>query len=133
MMNEIVHTDLTPPTKQKAVKEPKPKKEKAEKVATPVEAIGGEPAPKKERAPRTDYGYAPNAVIEIVKDKDNAYRGKRKEWFDKVQAAQGQTAAQFLDANKGDDAPRGWLRFFVQDGTVALVKSETAPPEQAAA
>jgi len=115
--------DLTPPTKKaaKAEKEPKPAKEKKVKAEKP-EADPN--APKKERAPRTDYGFAPSAIIQIVKDKDNAYRGKRKEWFDKLVAAEGKTAAEFLEANKGVDAPRGWLRFFVQDGTVALVKAE---------
>lgn len=119
--------DLTPPTKQKAHKvEKEPNAEKpAKEKKVKAEKVEVDPnAPKKERAPRTDYGFAPSAIIQIVKDKDNSYRGKRKEWFDKLVAAEGQTAAEFLEANKGVDAPRGWLRFFVQDGTVALVKSE---------
>lgn len=127
-------TDLTPPTKTKAAKapkEPKPKKEKVVKAVPAATDEAGNPLPKKERAPRADYGYSPTSLIQIVKDKDNAYRGKRKEWFDKLVAAEGKSAATFLEENKGDDAPRGWLRFFVQDGTVTLLRQESLEQEAA--
>lgn len=78
------------------------------------------PATKKVRAPRQDYGFKPEAVIERG-EKDGKYRTNRAVWFAKVLAYEGQTVKSFLDANKNEkDPPRGWLRFFVQDGAIKL-------------
>lgn len=124
--------DLTPPTKAaKAPKVPKdpsaPKAEKAPKVAKDPNA------PKVERAARTDYGYSAESVIRVVKDKENKYRGKRKEWFDGLVAADGQTVASWAAGKGGEkDPPRGWLRFFVQDGTISLDKPAPAVSTDAA-
>lgn len=120
---DLTPPDLTPPTKASA----KPKKEKAVKEPK-TETAGGE---KKERAPRQDYGFAPNAVIG-VKEGEVKYRGKRKEWYDSVASFAGKTVKEWTDHRKTEvenDPPRGWLRFFVQDGTVTLTK----PAEEAAA
>lgn len=78
---------------------------------------------KKPRAPRKDYGFAPDAVITLT-EKSPSYRGKRKEWYESVVAAQGCTVEAWA-AGKGDEKnpPRGWLRFFVADGSVALSKA----------
>ena len=107
--------DLTPPSKTKAVKaEAKPK---AEKVA---KAPADPNAPKKERAPRTNYGYAENSTI-VLTGKENKYRGARKAWFDSIVPFAGKTVKEWTESRKNEkDPPRGWLRFFVQDGTVSL-------------
>lgn len=127
-MNEQV-SDLTPPTHKKNGKaSAKPAKEP--KAAKP-EATPKDPnAPKKARAPRTDYGFAPTSVINLVEGADVAkYRGARLDWYNRLKAAAGQTVQQFLDANQGvvngkgqSEPPRGWLRFFVQDGAASLSK-----------
>lgn len=129
-------TDLTPPTKTKAPKADKPKKEKVAKEVTAAAAPNGE---KKPRAPRADYGFTPNSTIGIVTGKDHSYRGQRLEWFNRVKEFDGKAAEEFMKANdnrttpKGtEDPPRGWLRFFVQDGTVALSKPVVAEQAQAA-
>jgi hypothetical protein len=98
----MTEVDLTPPTKGKKV------------AADPS-------APKKPRAPRVNYGYAENAIITLT-GKDAKYRGNRKEWFDSIAGYVGQSVKAW-EASKNDakDTPRGWLRFFVQDGTVSLV------------
>lgn len=132
-MNAAV-PDLTPPGKPgKAPKtmaefkgEDKPKKEKAPKVEkTPADPN----APKKERAPRTDYGFRPDAVIGLVEGKGDKYRGHRKDWFETVKAHVGKTVTEWVAATKkeGGDPPRGWLRFFVQDGAVTLTGGTTIP------
>lgn len=95
---------LTPPTKEKKVKAPKDPN-----------------APKAPRAPRMNYGYSENAIITLT-GKDGKYRGSRKEWFESIVAAQGSTVKAWEESKKeAKDPPRGWLRFFVQDGTVSLV------------
>lgn len=92
---------LTPPTKEKKVKDPN--------------------APKVPRAPRVSYGYNENAIITLT-GKDGKYRGARKTWFESVSAAAGTTVKSWEESRKNEkDPPRGWLRFFVQDGTVSLV------------
>lgn len=81
---------------------------------------------KKTRKPRVDYGYAPTSRIRIVLEKDRNYRGHRKAWFESVAAANGMTVAEWEACNtlKSDKNPaRGWLRFFAEDGTVALDKA----------
>jgi hypothetical protein len=75
-------------------------------------------AEKKKRAPRKDYGYAKDAVVTLT-EKSAKYRGKRKSYFDIVAEGNGKTVAE-LEA--GVEGLRGYLRFFVQDGTVALSK-----------
>lgn len=96
--------NLTPPSKEKKVKDPN--------------------APKAPRAPRVNYGYNENAIITLT-GKDGKYRGARKAWFESVQAAQGTSVKAWEESRKSEkDAPRGWLRFFVQDGTVSLVSAQ---------
>jgi hypothetical protein len=111
--------DLTPPTgktnggKKEAVK----KTPKAPKVAADPNA------PKKERAPRQNYGYAETSLLSLT-GKENKYRGARKAWYDSVVAMNGKSVKEWTDAQKAagqKDPPRGWLRFFIQDGTVALI------------
>jgi hypothetical protein len=99
---------LTPPNKdQKAPKAPK--------VAKPA----GE---KKDRAPRKDYGFHADSVIRLT-DKEVKYRGQRKDYYDLLKAANGKKVAQFLESAKDrKDPPRGWLRFFVEDGAATLDK-----------
>ncbi len=86
-----------------------------------METQSTEPVKQKaKRGPRQDYGYSKAAVI-VKGDKDAKYRSKRAVWYGKVMSFEGQTVAAFLDAHKNDeDSPRGWLRFFAQDGTVKL-------------
>lgn len=112
-MNE---PDLTPPT-MKAEKKPRAKKEKVAKDPA---------APKKPRAPRQDYGYRLDATITVLEDKSEKYRGDRKDWFGTVKSYEGKTVGEWLTATKveGGDPPRGWLRFFVQDGAVTLKGNE---------
>lgn len=116
-MNVHGKLDLTPPTKTekapKAAKAPKaPKVEKA-----PVDPN----APKKERAPRKEYGFHKDAVIALVESEAVKYRGQRKEWYESITAFAGKTVGDFLESKKDSkDPPRGWLRFFVQDGSVTL-------------
>jgi hypothetical protein len=135
--------DLTPPGKSE-----KPKKERVVKVATPdpnpetgvVSTESTSDAPKKERAPRSDYGYRPDATITINATKDiSKIRGNVKAWYDRLKEFDGKTAIEFIEANKGNekDPPRGWLRHFAQHdyvhlvgGTVAVkMKGEEKVPE----
>jgi hypothetical protein len=114
MMNDL---DLTPPAKNgtKAPKAPKAPKE-AKAPADPN-------APKKERAPRQNYGYAETSLITLT-GKENKYRGARKAWYDSIVAHAGKSVKDWGDAQKAagqKDPPRGWLRFFIQDGTVSLL------------
>lgn len=109
----------------------KPAKTKATKTAAKEAKDSAEPGePKKPRAPRADYGYAANAVIR-VQATDKNYRGHTLEWYNRLKAADGKTAEEFLKANEGvttpkgaDDPPRGWLRHFVQSGVVKLEKPQ---------
>lgn len=132
-MNAAV-PDLTPPGKPtKAPKSDAPKKEpkvKAEKAPADPNA------PKKERAPRQDYGFKSDALIAVNEEKGAKYRGHRKDWFETVKAHVGRKVEEWIAATKkeGGDPPRGWLRFFVQDGSVTLhggtevKKEEPTPP-----
>lgn len=118
--------DLTPPGKSGkpvktvvpngAAKEVAPKAEKAPKPPKDPNA------PKKDRAPRTDYGFRSDATISVLEEKGAKYRGHRKDWFETVKAHAGKTVETWVAATKkeGGDPPRGWLRFFVQDGSVVL-------------
>lgn len=81
------------------------------------------PAVKKTRAPRQDYGFNEAAVITKT-GKDVKYRmnGKRRSWYESVTGFEGQTVKAYLDAYADSkESPRGWLRFFVQDGAISLV------------
>lgn len=101
--------DLNPPTKT-AKAEKKAKAPKAEKPE-------GE---KKERAPRQNYGFHPEAVIAIT-EKEGKFRGQRAEWYEVLKGCNGKKVADFLEAAKDKkDPPRGWLRFFVQEGFATL-------------
>lgn len=129
------HANLTPPTKKT------PPKAATTGNGGPVGAKEAKPAkdpnaPKKPRAARADYGFSPDSTIHIVKDKDNKYRGQRLDWFNKIVAFEGKKVSEFMtkyekaQTSKGTaDPPRGWVRFFVQDGTVTLSK----PPATTAA
>lgn len=129
------HTDLTPPTKQKppkAVANGEAKVAKEPKAAKPPKEPKAvkEPTEKKPRAPRADYGFSAESTIQIVTEKEHSYRGKRLEWFQKLEALNGQLVSKFMDDNKNsEDPPRGWLRFFVQDGTVRLDRPLEATAE----
>ncbi len=99
---------------------------KAEKaVETEVEAVEGE---KKERAPRQDYGFLPGATITLV-DKENTYRGKRLDYYNLLKKANGKTVEQFYGSCPEGDPPRGWLRFFVQDGAATLAGGSKPEPK----
>lgn len=78
---------------------------------------------KKPRAPRQNYGFEPDAVIEVtVKGEEiPKFRGQRLDWFEKLQKFNGKTVKEFLDKNQGKDSPRGWLRFFVAEAKVATL------------
>lgn len=123
--------DLTPPGKsEKPAKAPKslaefkgeekPKKEKVAKAPKPEKDPS---APKAPRAARQDYGYRADATIGVVKDKDvSKLRGQRKAWHDKIVAFDGKKVSEFTEANKDNakDPPRGWVRFFAQEGYITL-------------
>ena len=106
-------------------------KEKAEKPKT------DKPKSDKPRAPRKDYGFKTGATIKITEDgTKKTYRGKRKEYFDRLLAADGKTVEEFTSACPEGDPPRGWLRFFVQDGAAELSggkEPEPKPKEEKAA
>lgn len=106
-MTEAVAPSLTPPTKVRKARAPKDPN-----------------APVKPRAPRTDYGFHPDAVIGLVEGKEIKYReGNRLNWYNSVKEYAGRSVKDWVDAKKGEkDAPRGWLRFFVQDGAVSLTR-----------
>lgn len=129
-MTEDKMPDLTPPSK--AAKAPKaPKAPKAEKAPADPNA------PKKERAPRQDYGFAKDATIAVVETEGKKYRGQRGEWFQSLVEFNGKTVGDWLESKKDSkDPPRGWLRFFVQDGSVTLSggtkPAATETPAQAA-
>lgn len=75
----------------------------------------------KERAPRQDYGYKPGAKITLTKEaSEKKYRGKRAEYFAVLEKCDGKTVEDFEKAAPAGDPPRGWLRFFVQDGAATL-------------
>ena len=88
-------------------------------------------APKKERAPRKDYGYHKDAKIQVLKRPDDAkpYRQMRQFWYELVVKANGKTCAQFVECNKTHKSEKGvvqnpasWLRFFVEDNAIKLNK-----------
>lgn len=114
----MTDADLTPPTA-----EAKPKRARKERDPN---------APTKPRGPRVDYGYNADSVIGVVTDKQSKHRGLRKEWYDSIVAFSGRTVKEWEESRKEQkDAPRGWLRHFVQEGFVTLTKP--AEPEAQAA
>lgn len=127
-MTEAKIPELTPPGKAKKEKVIPPqtlnadgtvaeKPAKVKKEKAPVDPN----APKKDRAPRTDYGYHGEAKLGLVSGKEIKYRGHRLAWFESVKPFEGKTVKEWEESRKAEkDTPRGWLRFFVQDGTVAL-------------
>ena len=135
-MTEAKAPDLTPPNK----KNPNPAatavvgKNGAEKPPKAVKAPKDPNAPSKARTPRVDYGFSPDSVIRVAKEKEAKYRGHRKEWFDTLVKFDGQkVSAWFESCKERKDPPRGWLRFFVQDGSVSLEKPavQTEAPKAA--
>ena len=128
-----MNDDMMPPTKSKQ-KATKPKKEKSVEVSLDqaVAEEGAEPSEKKPRAERKDYGYDKTAVISVAgTEKSAAYRGQRKEWYDSVVEFDGKTVAEWEASREGAtnkkgtiEQPRGWIRFFVQDGCVSLAAAE---------
>lgn len=121
---KVVNTDGTEAKTEKVAKAPK-----AEKA--PVDPN----APKAPRAARQDYGFRPDAVIAIVKDKDvTKLRGHRKAWHDKIAAFDGKKVSEFTEANKTDvkDPPRGWVRFFAQEGFISLIGGTQVPDKKPA-
>jgi len=138
-MNAI--PDLTPPT-GKTPKTPKVVNTdgtKVDKVAkVPKEPKAPKPeadpnAPKAPRAPRQDYGYRADATIALTADKDvTKLRGHRKAWYDKISAYNGKKVSEFTDANKENpkDPPRGWVRFFAQEGYITLSGGTDPAPKK---
>ena len=103
---------------------PKPKVSKA-KAATKKasqKASSGSDKEKKPRAKRVDYGYAPTSIIRIDKEKAAKFTGQRKAHFDKLCEFDGKTVNDFEGAWDAKDSPRGWLRFYVQNGNATLEK-----------
>jgi len=85
------------------------------------------PAEKKARAPRADYGFRPGATIHMTEEADGKkYRGKRGEYFTVLKACDGKAVEIFEKKAPEGDPPRGWLRFFVQDGACELEGGEEA-------
>lgn len=88
---------------------------------------------KKPRAARQDYGYNKDATIRVAAQTEDSksknYRGQRLDWYEKLKKSDGKPVSHFEESNKGKDSPRGWLRFFVQDGAAALDQS-TVPAEK---
>ena len=121
--------EMMPPTKGgKRVRKPKEEKSVEVSLDEAVAEEGAEPSEKKPRAERKDYGYNKNAIVVIVaNEKSAAYRGQRKDWFDTLVSFDGQTVGEWEASRQGilnnkgtPQAPRGWLRFYVVDGTVTL-------------
>lgn len=105
-----------------------------------MEKPKGDAAPKKEadkpagekkpRAPRKDYGFKQGATITLTKEaSEKKYRGKRAEYFETLQKCNGKTVEDFEKACPANDPPRGWLRFFVQDGAATLSGGKDPEPK----
>lgn len=92
------------------------------------EATEAPAAEKKERAPRQDYGFLPGAKITLT-DKENKYRGKRLEYYEILKKHNGKSIEDFFKACPQEDPPRGWLRFFVQDGAATLSGGSAPEPK----
>jgi hypothetical protein len=110
---------VIPPGAEKPVKVPKVKVEKA--PADPNE-------PKKERAPKKDYGYSKASIIKVLKP-DASFKGQRGEWFQRIKQFDGKTCGEFCVAfdkipnNKGKFyAPSGNLRGAARRGTIEMIR-----------
>ena len=123
--------DMNPPTKEKTP---------AKKAAKEKASDGGEA---KTRAPRQDYGYRVGATLHIT-DKETKYNGQRQAWFESLQKFDGKVVQEWEESMKGTEnnkgkpqSPRGWLRFYVLDGSVELKGGEEpkakAPAKEEAA
>ncbi len=87
-------------------------------------------APKTPRSKPVPYGFLPGAKISLTEDAaKKGYKGKRLEYFERLKAANGKTVEDFAGACPKDDPPRGWLRFFVQDGACTLSGGKKAEPK----
>jgi hypothetical protein len=113
-------------TKTDAPKAVTPPGEKVAKVKAEKAPVDPN-APKKERAPKNDYGYSKNSIIHIVAGKDTKFKGQRLEWWDRVKPFDGKTCDDFSKAHdkipngKGKFyAPSGWLRFYAREGFLTL-------------
>lgn len=96
---------------------------------------GSEGGEKKARAPRKDYGYSPTSIIHIVQPeegKEPKFHGKRKQYFDLLVKFDGKTINDFEgEWPDKNDPPRGWVRFFVQNGNATLERVKPADEEKA--
>ena len=125
----------TPPAvKTKGPAQGKAKPKAAAKPADPN-------APKKERKARKDYGYSKESKIEVLARKEDAkaYHGQRIDWYSAVKEFDGKTCNEFNEARKGIKSPKGvvqnpasWLRFFVEDGAIALHRPAVVAPTETA-
>jgi hypothetical protein len=124
----MANTNAAPPAPESAKVAPVPPskgkgapKASAAPSAAPTASQGDSPAkPKKPRAPRKDYGYSPASIIKVDKEKEVNYKGKRGDYYKLLVANDGKTVNDFEGAAPAGDSPRGWLRFFVQDGACSL-------------
>lgn len=100
------------------------------KIADPKAKTDKPAGDAKPRKPRVDYGYAPSSIIHIVQAKEGEepkFHGKRKEYYDLLCKHDGKTVNDFEGAwPDKNDPPRGWVRFFVQNGNVTLERVATA-------
>lgn len=112
----------------------KPNPPGASTAAKPKDKAPADTTEKKDskpRAPRQDYGFKAGAKITITEDgTKKTYRGKRKEYFERLEAADGKTVEEFFAACPEGDPPRGWLRFFVQDGAATLSGGKDPEPSK---
>lgn len=123
--------NLTPPavkTKTDASAAPAPKAEKAVKAPKVVDPN----APKKERAPKNDYGYSKLSVIAVTEKDPGKMRGARREWYDNIAKFAGKTCGEVLKAYDGavngkgkPHSISGWMNFFAKEGFIKL----TRPPQ----
>ena len=77
-------------------------------------------APKKPRKAKTEYGYSPSATIKVDMAREITYKGKRADYYKLLRDHNGKSVNDFEAAAPEGDSPRGWLRFFVQDGACTL-------------
>ena len=101
------------------------RKKKAAKAAPEENTEKDESEKKASRAPRQDYGYRKGATIHLTDEAENKkYRGKRGEYFEILKKCDGKSVEDFDKKCPDGDPPRGWLRFFVQDGAAELEGGE---------
>lgn len=94
--------------------------QRAQKEVGPSMEVAS-PAPVKTRAARRDYGFTPGCKIVLSEEK--TYRGKRGDVYQILRKFNGKPAEKFFEAIQPmleNEAPRGWLRFYVEDGAVVL-------------